>query len=266
MAVTTDTIRRAKLLEGLPGGKPALKPYRDIAGIWTNGYGNTRNVDPQLVITEQRAHDDLVDHLCDADAVINRHVTAPLNDNQRAALQLFVLNVGEAKFSTSTLVRLLNQRRYDVVPAQLMRWTKYRNPRTQQMEDSPGLVNRRAQEVALWSTPTQAQLTEAAALQGNPLVPAPAPNPTTVTKPAEPPQPTSVLQTSTGKATATAIGTGIAGVVANAKPIADAAVAAGGINALNLLYVLGVLFVAGCIAASVWLLWDRSRKVREEGR
>lgn len=275
MGVSSNTILLAKQLEGLKGGKPALRPYRDIAGVWTNGYGNTRGVTATTPpITEGQAEADLIQHLREADDVIDRNVTVPLNGNQRGALQLFILNVGEGRpagakvgkvgFRDSNLLKLLNQRRYDTVPVQLMRWVKYRNQRTNQIEDSPGLVNRRAAEIKLWTTPMDADLAIQAALQGKPAdVP---PNPVDVVEPVPPPQPASVLQTSTGKATATAIGTGVAGVIANAKPIADAASAIGGINALNLLQVLGVLFVAGCIAACVWLLWDRSRKVREEGR
>lgn len=265
MGVSTNTIQLAKQLEGLKGGKPALTPYRDIAGVWTNGYGNTRGVTATTTpITEGQAELDLIQHLREADTVIDQHVTVHLNANQSGALQLFILNVGAGKFITSTLLKLLNQRRYDAVPAQLMRWTKYRNPRNNQLDDSAGLVNRRAAEVRLWTTPLDADLMLQAAMQGK-AIDAP-PNPVNIVEPVPPPQPTSVLQTSTGKATVTALGTGVAGVIANAKPIADAASAMGGINALNLLQVLGVLFVVGCIAASAWLLWDRSRKVREEGR
>lgn len=261
MAVTRATIELAKVLEGTKGGKPALKPYRDIAGVWTNGYGNTRGVTRTTPpITPEQAERDLIQHLDEADDIIAAHVTVPLNENQRGALQLFILNIGWPKFVRSTLLKRLNARDYTGAGKQFMLWIKFTNPETGKLEDSNGLINRRTTELGLWTTPVPGRLLEQALLQG--VDNYTDPNPVDVVQPVEPPQPQSAMGTSTGRVSATALGTGVAGAVASAEPIAHAVRAFSGIN----LSAIAPVLVLVCIVAIAWLLWDRQRKVTEDGR
>lgn len=83
-------------------------------------------------------------------SAIDRLATVPLSVNQKAALIAFVFNVGVTAFSTSTLLRLLNDRNYKAVPGQLKRWNKVRNKKTGALEVSPGLVSRREKEIRMW--------------------------------------------------------------------------------------------------------------------
>jgi GH24 family phage-related lysozyme (muramidase) len=50
--------------------------------------------------------------------------TVPLEQDQFDVLTSFVFNVGSGAFRESTLLKLLNQGKYDEVPEQLDRWVK----------------------------------------------------------------------------------------------------------------------------------------------
>ena len=55
---------------------------------------------------------------------MNDGVKVPLEQDQFDALTSFVFNVGSGAFRDSTLLRLLNEGKYDEVPEQLNRWVK----------------------------------------------------------------------------------------------------------------------------------------------
>lgn len=78
------------------------------------------------------------------DAVL-RLVTVPLTPNQLDALTSFVFNIGAAAFARSTLLKRLNEGKYDAVPDQMRRWVYAAGV------VSPGLVKRREEEIKLWN-------------------------------------------------------------------------------------------------------------------
>ncbi|WP_409976722.1 lysozyme [Xanthomonas graminis] len=113
------------------------------------GYGHTgKDVYAGLKITQERAEALLAADLAAAATIVRKYVRVPLTTPQEAALVSFVFNVGWARFSGSTLVRLLNKGDYACVPAQLARWNK--GTVKGQLVVLPGLVTRRAAEGALW--------------------------------------------------------------------------------------------------------------------
>lgn len=121
----------------------------DRPGLLTIGYGHTSaqgapEVVEGMTITESDAENILRSDLRQCEAVVERHVKVSLSDNQFAALVSFVLNVGEKNFANSTLLRKLNAGDYDVVPAELSKWTKANGKQV------TGLANRRAAEAGLW--------------------------------------------------------------------------------------------------------------------
>lgn len=125
-----------------------LTAYQDVAGVWTVGYGSTRDVRPGMRITEAEAVARLRIDLADAEQAVWNAVDVDLNDNQFGALVSFVFNVGAGAFRGSSLLRKLNAGDYGAVPGELAKWNKARvNGRLQPVA---GLSNRRAAEAGLW--------------------------------------------------------------------------------------------------------------------
>jgi GH24 family phage-related lysozyme (muramidase) len=126
-----------------------LDAYLCPAGVPTIGYGHTAGVQMGQTITQARA-----DELLDQD--LRRFATGihdlipssrALGGNQQAALISWAFNVGLGAVKTSTLRRRINAGESAVVVVQeeLPRWNKVEG------EASPGLVRRRAAEVALFA-------------------------------------------------------------------------------------------------------------------
>ena len=144
--ITAEALALIKRWEGKRN-----EAYRDSAGVWTIGFGRTAGVRPGQFITDAEADAYLLEDLGAAERAVERLVKVPLSDGQFGALVSFVFNLGEGSFAASSLLRKLNARNYDAVPAELMRWTKAANPATGRKETLPGLVNRRAAEAGLWA-------------------------------------------------------------------------------------------------------------------
>jgi lysozyme len=153
-----------KHLEGEHGGKPSLIGYPDEAGVPTWGYGHTGpEVKVGVSITPDQAERDLNADLAEPCDCIEREVKVALNDNQFAALVIWLFNVGVDELSSSTLLRQLNKSNYAAVPDQIKRWDKVTDPITKKKKPSVGLQARRAAEVALWLTPVESGASDAPA-------------------------------------------------------------------------------------------------------
>ena len=139
-----------------------LNVYKDSAGLPTIGVGHLITKSEQssgnIVIagvpvayanglTDQEALDLLSQDVQPAEQAVNNGVKVALNQNQFDALVSFTFNVGVGAFTSSTLLKVLNDGQYDQVPTQLLRWTKAGGQVVQ------GLVNRRNNEINLWNTP-----------------------------------------------------------------------------------------------------------------
>tara|TARA_B100000579_G_scaffold280709_1_gene232378 strand:- start:157 stop:582 length:426 start_codon:yes stop_codon:yes gene_type:complete len=101
-----------------------LYAYKCPAGVWTIGYGHTKDVEPGMQITEDDAHNMLVEELNEYETYVNTLVSVPLNQNQFDALVSWVYNLGGGNLKASTLLKVLNSGDYKGVPAQIMRWNK----------------------------------------------------------------------------------------------------------------------------------------------
>ena len=106
-----------------------LKAYQDSAGIWTIGYGTTRNPETGLpikkgdTVTKAKALAWLKIGTSASEGDVNRLVKVKINDNQRSALTSFVYNIGPTRFAKSTLLRKLNAGApKQEVAAEFMRW------------------------------------------------------------------------------------------------------------------------------------------------
>ena len=125
-----------------------LTAYKDVAGIWTIGYGHTSAagspaVTPGMTITKAEASRILQKDLAKFEARVERLVTVDLTDNQFAVLVSFDFNTGA--LHKSTLLKKLNKGDYNAVPGELAKWVNAGGKKVQ------GLVNRRAAEAGLWA-------------------------------------------------------------------------------------------------------------------
>jgi lysozyme len=125
-------------------------PYLCPALVWTIGYGATRGPDGSRVtpetapICEDQSETLLARDLSAAADAVDRLVTAQINERQRAALASFAYNLGTGALRCSTLMRRVNERDWNDVPAQFMRWT-FAGGR-----QLSGLMRRRRAEAELW--------------------------------------------------------------------------------------------------------------------
>lgn len=130
--------------------------YRDSAGIPTIGYGHIEGVQMGDRCTKAQAlkwlAEDMQAAVMHLYGAVKAEVIADLTEHQWAALLSFVFNLGcEAKW---TIWKRLNKRQFDQVPGELI---KFVNAGSQKIQ---GLVNRRADEVKLWSTEEPGSTTE----------------------------------------------------------------------------------------------------------
>ena len=138
-----------------------LKMYKDVAGLPTIGVGHLLTQDElssgKILIQDQVVRyangltKEQVMHLLAGDVenvekFVTGQVQVNLKPHQFDALVSFTFNVGKGAFKNSTLLKVLNNGRYDEVPNQLARWV-YAGGRKIQ-----GLINRRNNEINLWNS------------------------------------------------------------------------------------------------------------------
>lgn len=131
----------------------SAKPYLDIAGIPTIGYGATYYENGVKVtmkdahITKERAMELKAFHLQIAEAGVKKWVTTKINQNQFDALVSFTYNLGVGALQDSTLLKKVNANPNDKsIATEFRKWINARNPKTGKLEKSNGLIRRRNEE------------------------------------------------------------------------------------------------------------------------
>ena len=145
------------LLKEFEGCK--LDAYRDIAGVWTIGYGHTGpNVTQGLKWTQDRAEEQLAGDVAErVPQVLDACIVEP-NENQLAAMVCLAFNIGMGwkgkrgprdrdGFRQSTVLRLHNQSNFTGAASAFAMWNKAGG------QVRAGLTRRRASEMALYLTP-----------------------------------------------------------------------------------------------------------------
>ena len=99
-----------------------LQPYQCSAGVWTDGIGNTSGVIPGKTITERQAAEGLISNVLRVERALERCVKQQPPQKVYDATVSFAFNVGTGNACSSTLVKLLNQRRWAEACRQLPRW------------------------------------------------------------------------------------------------------------------------------------------------
>lgn len=124
------------------------KPYQDVVGKWTVGYGHLIKSGDGVVIndfiTPVQATGLLKQDLVHAEDCVNNNVTISLSQNQFDALVSFVYNLGCGAFKSSTLLRKLNAGDSKGAAIEFPRWNKAGGAAY------PGLTNRRIAEQKLF--------------------------------------------------------------------------------------------------------------------
>lgn len=130
------------------------KAYKDSAGIWTVGYGTIEidglPVNKNTVITIEEANKQLLHFIANAWCSMTVWVKVPLTQYQLDALVSFVYNIGVEAFKKSTVLKLINQSKFDQAAKSILQW-KYitvvvDGKKIKKVE--PGLLKRRIMESA----------------------------------------------------------------------------------------------------------------------
>ena len=103
-------------------------PYQDSVGVWTYGYGSTRDKDNKPVtaatppITEPEGRDLMARDMKACASEIATDCKVTLGVDQKVALLDFIYNLGAGNFRSSTLLRKLNAGDYAGAAAEFDNW------------------------------------------------------------------------------------------------------------------------------------------------
>lgn len=127
-------------------GMAVHEGYRDTAyipvpgDVPTIGFGTTDGVKLGDKITPIKALERKLSDVQKFEGAIRECVGAPLYQHEYDAYTSLAYNIGPTAFCGSTLVRLLNQERYEEACRQILRWDKFKG------QSLPGLTKRRQDE------------------------------------------------------------------------------------------------------------------------
>lgn len=139
MEISQEGLSLIKRFEGCK-----LKAYKCSAGVPTIGYGSTQGVTMDMEISQQRAEALLLEDVAIFEEEVNKAVKVPLEQNQFDALVAWTFNLGGSNLRSSTMLKVLNEKKYEEVPSQMKRWNKANG------EVLAGLVRRREAESLLF--------------------------------------------------------------------------------------------------------------------
>jgi len=151
MKLSEHGIKAIKNFEGL-----SLHAYKDVAGVWTIGYGSTRYHDGRPIkpgdelANEQQASALFSNTLGQYEDAVNQYVHATLSQNQFDALVSFTYNEGTGALKQSTLLKKLNENDYAGAANQFLVWNKITDPKTGEKVICDTLVARRKEERQLF--------------------------------------------------------------------------------------------------------------------
>lgn len=127
MQISDNGIKKLKREEG-----ERLKAYPDSRGIPTIGVGHTGNIDGApvtlgMVITADKSSELLRQDLAWVEKSIASNVKVSINQNQYDALCSLIFNIGASAFSTSTVLKRLNQGDYQGAADAFLMWKRAGN-------------------------------------------------------------------------------------------------------------------------------------------
>ena len=137
MKASSRLIEHLKKSEGC-----RLSAYQDVAGVWTIGYGHTKNVKPGDKITSEQAETYLLEDIFPCEKAA-RTVPGVNTQGKFDAVVDFIYNCGLGNFNTSTLRKyIVGGREIWEIQEQFLRWVNSGGKKY------GGLVSRRIWEAA----------------------------------------------------------------------------------------------------------------------
>lgn len=130
------------------------KVYKDQAGFDTIGIGHKIQKGEERLLSVTLSPKEIEDlfflDIIKFEDAISKSVNVPLNDNQKVALVSLVFNIGTNAFQRSSLLRLLNQGKYNIASLEFPKW-KFITLKGQKVV-SKGLEARRFREQLLFNS------------------------------------------------------------------------------------------------------------------
>jgi lysozyme len=119
MNISTQGLDLIKSIEGFRS-----HIYKDMVGIPTTRYGHALRPGEWFPngITEDQASELLHEDVAFAEHAVNSLVKLPLTQGQYDALVDFTYNLGSGTLKRSTLLHVLNEKRYGYVADQFLAW------------------------------------------------------------------------------------------------------------------------------------------------
>ena len=108
------------------------------------GCEHTKDVKEGDKINKDEADYLLQEEMIEYESYINDMVDVDLNQSQYDSMCAWVYNLGPSNLGSSTMLRVLNEGKYDEVPQQMKRWNKANG------EVLDGLIRRREAEALLF--------------------------------------------------------------------------------------------------------------------
>jgi lysozyme len=98
--------------------------YRDVVGIWTIGFGHTKDVKEGDKISYYDAIALLKKEVAYFARGVELNVKVPLTQNMFDAITSFTYNLGIGNLKRSTLLRKLNREDYEGAAREFKRWNR----------------------------------------------------------------------------------------------------------------------------------------------
>ena len=130
-----------------------LTAYKDVAGVWTIGYGHTEKVKEGDTCTPEQAEYWLAEEVEWFQKGVLGSCKIPPNSNQLTALVSFTYNLGLGNLRQSFLLRKHNASNFAGAANEFLKWNKARHPVTKQLREVSGLTERRKDERRIYLTP-----------------------------------------------------------------------------------------------------------------
>lgn len=118
--------------------------YQDVVGVWTIGYGFTKDVKAGDIISRAQADERLAEELREYEQAVMRATGGDVTQSQFDALVSFAFNVGIKGMSGSSVIKAHRRKDYQAAARAFALWNKAGG------KVWPGLTRRRAAEAALY--------------------------------------------------------------------------------------------------------------------